>query len=250
MGGYRIAGQDSESATVDYRRWFEPVAPPVESKASAKEGGEEIAKLRALGYIGSGESTSRPAGHPSTKTGGAYNNAGLILKHENRIAESIESFNHALQIDPNLASAAWNLSDLLFSRNENLRQADDLLMRALQNGLPEAPKYVIERAIKYQRSGHADWSLALLEGAVSRKPDDPELRMFRGRYRVELKDCKGALDDFAAVERIRPDDPVAFASAGLAQVCLGDTAGAHASFQRSLDINPNQPQLRQFMQNP
>ncbi len=232
---------------VDYRRWFQRVASPSETKASARESNEEIAKLRALGYIGTGESTARPAGHTSTKTAGSYNNAGLILKHENRIAEAIASFNQALQIDPNLASAAWNLSDLYFSRNENLRQADDLLFRALQNGLPEAPKYVIERAIKYQRGGHADWSLTLLEGAVSRKPDDPELRMFRGRYRVELKDCRGALDDFLVVERIRPTDPIAFATAGLAQMCLGDTAGARASFQRSLEINPNQPVLRQYM---
>lgn len=246
LGGTSPSG--GTPAVMDYRRWFKPLPPVVENRAASKESSEEIAKLRALGYIGSGEATSRPAGHASTRTAGSYNNAGLVLKHENRIAESIAAFSEAMKIDPNLSSAAWNLSDLLFSRNENLRQSDELLLRALQNGLPEAPTYVISRAIKYQRDGHADWSLSLLEGAVSRKPDDAELRMFRGRYRIELKDCKGALEDFVAVEGIKPNDPIAFASAGLAQVCLGETTAARASFERSLAIDPNQPQLRRFLQ--
>ncbi|HSP15493.1 MAG TPA: alkaline phosphatase family protein [Thermoanaerobaculia bacterium] len=234
---------------LDYRHWFSRFVPPAPSAATAVSANEELAKLKALGYIGTGESTGpRPAGITSTKTAGAYNNAGLILKHENRIAESIASFHEALTIDPNLASAAWNLSDLLFSRNENLAEADDLLLRALQNGLPEAPKYAIERAIKYQRSGHADRSLKLMEGAVARKGDDAELRMFRGRYRVDQKDCAGALEDFLAVEQLQPNDAVAWASAGLAQICLGNRAEAEASFRRSLEINPNQPVLRKFLQ--
>jgi tetratricopeptide (TPR) repeat protein len=237
------------SDPLDYRRWFERYVPSTAGTQTAASANEELAKLRALGYIGSNESTSaRPAGSASTKTAGAYNNAGLILKHENRIAEAIASFHEALKVDPNLASAAWNLSDLLFSRNENLAEADELLVRALQNGLPEAPKYVIERAIKYQRSGHPDASLRLLEGAVSARGDDAELRMFRGRYRIEQKNCAGALDDFRAAEQLRPQDPIAFASAGLAQICLGDQNAAAASFQRSLQINPNQPMLRKFLQ--
>lgn len=232
---------------IDYRKWFTPfVAPQAETASSANE---ELSKLKALGYIGAGESTAaRPAGASSTKTAGAYNNEGLILKHDNRIADAIAAFRQALALDPNLASAAWNLSDLFASRNENAGEADELLLRALQNGLPEAPKYVIERAIKYQRSGHIDRSAALLEGAVTRKPDDAELRMFRGRYRIEEKNCAGALDDFLTAERLRPNDAIAFASAGLAQICLGDRSGAQASFQRSLAINPNQPLLRRFLQ--
>ncbi|HEX7418597.1 MAG TPA: alkaline phosphatase family protein, partial [Thermoanaerobaculia bacterium] len=235
--------------SADYRRSFTPFTPPAPNAVTAASANEELSKLKALGYIGSSESTSaRPAGVSSTKTAGAFNNEGLILKHDNRIADAVAAFHQALTLDPNLASAAWNLSDLLFSRNENLAEADDLLLRALQNGLPEASKYVIERAIKYQRSGHADRSLALLEGAVSRAPADEELRMFRGRYRIEQKNCAGALEDFEAAEKLRPNDPIAFASAGLAEMCLGDRGAAQASFEKSLAINPNQPQLRQFLQ--
>ncbi len=243
------AGLARAGSSIDYRELFTRYVPPAPTAATAASANEELSKLKALGYIGSGESTSpRPAGAESTKTAGAYNNEGLILKHDNRIADSIAAFREALKLDPNLASAAWNLSDLLYSRDENRAQSDELLLRALQNGLPEAPKYVIERAIKDQRSGHADRSLRLLEAAVTRRPDEAELRMFRGRYRIEEKNCAGALEDFEAAERLKPDDAIAFASAGLAQICLGDQAAARASFQRSLQINPSQPALRRFMQ--
>jgi len=241
-------GLTENPAQVDYRRYFTPYQPAVTQTAQASN--EEIAKLRALGYIGSGESTApRPtAAGTSTKTAGAFNNEGLILKHDGRIADSIAAFDRALSIDPNLASAAWNLSDLLFDRHQDLDRADDLLLKALANGLPDAPHYVIERAIKYQRGGHADRSLKLLEGAVSAKPDDAELRMFRGRYRIDQKNCPGALEDFLAAQRIRPNDPIGYASAGLAEMCLGDRAAAEGYFRRSLELNPNQPILQRFLQ--
>ncbi len=234
------------TATVDYRRFFKPFTPPAPPTPGSTE---ELAKLRALGYIGSGESTApRPAAAgDSTKTAGAYNNEGLILRHEGRIADAIKAFDRATAIDPSLASAEWNLSDLLFEQQQDLGRADDLLIQALSHNLPDAPKYVIQRAIKYQRGGHADRSLKLLEGAVAAKPDDAELHMFRGRYRFDQKDCAGALQDFRAAAQIRPNDAVPFASAGLAEMCLGDHVAAEADFRHSLELNPNQPMLQRFL---
>ena len=240
---------DLTSAEVDYRQYFQrrtiTIAP---NPAGSND--EAIAKLRALGYIGGGESTApRPATAPagSTKTGGAFNNEGLVLKNEGHPAEAIAAFQKALTVDPNLASAAWNLSDLLFSRQEDLDRADALLVRAASNGLPEATKYTIERAIVYQRSGREGRSLQLLEKAVSSQPNDPELHMFRGRYRVESKDCSGALDDFRAAATIKPADPVPHAAAGVALLCLGRQNEAQLEFRQSLEIDPNQPKLRRLL---
>lgn len=239
----------ASQATVDYKRYFQSFVPSARTVAGTQGAGEALAKLRALGYIGSGESVApRPSSAgTSTRTAGAYNNEGLILKHEGRIAEAIASFDRALTIDPKLASAAWNLSDLLFERRHDLLRSDELLIRAVGGGLPHAPRYVIERAMKYQKSGHGDRSLTLLEAAVSARPDDAELRMFRGRYRVEQQDCAGALEDFRVAQQIRPNDAIAWASAGLAEICLGNHAEAQAYFRRSLELNPNQPVIQKFL---
>jgi hypothetical protein len=238
---------DAGKNSADYRHYFQPFAAPAIA-VSGREN-EALAKLKALGYIGAGESTAAPpaiAGK-STKTAGAYNNEGLVLKHEGRIVESIAAFEQAMTIDPKLSSAPWNLSDLLFQRKENLARSDALLIQAIANGLPEAPRYAIERAIYYQRSGHLERSAKLLEDAVEVRPDDADLRMFRGRYRVARNECRGALEDFVVVQRMRPEYPVAWASAGLAEICLGHRAEAEAYIRRSLELDPNQPNLRQFL---
>jgi Flp pilus assembly protein TadD len=252
------AGQDvasppivvpASSAVADYRQHFIPMKPPAAGATSQAASDEELAKLRSLGYIGSGEATAAPAGlaGKSTHTAGWYNNRGLILKDRKQPDEAIEAFDKAIEIDPNLASALWNYSDLLLQLKRDLDRADSLLVRAFANGLPEGRKYLIGRAIGYQRSGSAQRSLSLLEQAVAAKPDDVELRLFRGRYRIEAEDCAGALEDFRAAIALAPDNPVPYASAGIAEICLGRTAEARRSFTRSLAIDPNQPRLQAFL---
>ena len=80
----------------------------------------------------------------------------MLLKAQGRTAEAIEAFESALTVDPNLASALWNLSDLLFAERKSLDKSDTLLVRAYANGLPEGRRYLIGRAIGYQRDGRLD----------------------------------------------------------------------------------------------
>lgn len=240
---------EASGNSVDYRRWYQPYAPPAVTAQNNNDSAEALAKLQALGYIGAGESGApRPSSEgSSTKTAGAFNNEGLVLKNEGRVDEAVASFNHALALDPKLSSAAWNLSDLLYQRKTDIDRADALLIQAIANGLPEAPGYAIERAMQYQRGGNEGRSLKLLEGAVGARPDDPGLRMFRGRYRVGQNDCAGALDDFLHVQQLQPNNPIAWASAGLAEICLGDRQKAAEFIRRSLELDPNQPKLRQYL---
>ncbi|HEX8252767.1 MAG TPA: tetratricopeptide repeat protein, partial [Thermoanaerobaculia bacterium] len=236
-------------ATADYRAHFTPMKPRIEGTPSAAAAEEELAKLKALGYISSGESTAAPASvaGKSTHTGGWYNNRALILKDRNQLNESIAAFDQAIALDPNLASALWNYSDLLHQQKRDLDRSDALLVRAFANGLPDGRSFLIGRAIGYQRTGSAPRSLRLLEQAVAAKPDDVELRLFRGRYRIEGQDCAGALDDFRAAMQLAPGNAVPYASAGIAEICLGRDEDARRSFARSLSIEPNQPRLQAFL---
>lgn len=236
-------------ATADYRAHFVPVKPVLESSTSKEAADEELAKLKALGYISGSEATSAPpalAGK-STRTAGWYNNRGLILKNRRQMDEAREAFQQAVEIDPNLSSALWNYSDLLHLERRDLDRSDAMLVKAFATGLPEGRKFLIGRAIGYQRTGTPIRSLHLLEQAVAAKPDDVELRLFRGRYRIEERDCAGALEDFRAAIAIDPQNPIPHASAGIAEVCLGRPEDARRSFARSLAIDPNQPRLQAFM---
>ncbi|HEV7767485.1 MAG TPA: alkaline phosphatase family protein [Thermoanaerobaculia bacterium] len=237
------------SASVDYRKHFIPIEPPAAESTSQAAADEELAKLKSLGYIAAGESTVAPSNvaGKSTHTAGWYNNRGLILKDRKQMDDAMVAFEKSIELDPNLASALWNFSDLLLQLNRDLDRADALLVRAFAAGLPEGRKYLIGRAIGYQRTGSASRSLTLLEQAVSAKPDDVELRLFRGRYRIEAEDCAGALEDFRAAINLAPENAVPYASAGIAEMCLGRTEDARRNFARSLQIDPNQPRLQAFL---
>lgn len=240
-----LAGLPRSTAVVDYRPHYRPVPAP--AAPSAETVSEEIAKLRALGYIGATEPTVAQS-RGSTRSAGSHNNEGLILQHLKKTNEAIAALERALAVDPRLASAAWNLSDVLFAQKRDLDRSDTLLVQAFANGLPEGIELLIGRAIGYQRSGYADRSLRLLESAVTVKPDDAELRMFRGRYRIDRGECAGALEDFRVAQQLTPRNPVAFASAGIAEVCLGNRAEALAYFRQALQIDPNQPRIRAYLQ--
>jgi Flp pilus assembly protein TadD/predicted AlkP superfamily pyrophosphatase or phosphodiesterase len=245
VNGAPLAGVAPNSlAHFDYvARYHPPAAPSTSSAADA----DTLAKLKSLGYIGEGGPSSSPTAG-ETRTPGSFNNEGVILKESGKLDAAIPAFEHALKLDPDLASALWNLSDILYARGSDLDRSDQLLLRALAHGLPDGPKLVIGRAIGYQRSGHADRSLALVTAALQSNPQEPQFWLFRGMYRVDAQDCRGALTDFDQAERLQPNNAAAFASDGVASLCAGDQARAARAFQRSLALDPNQPKVREFLQ--
>ncbi len=218
------------TTTADYAASFHPPTHPTASAATASDSADTLKKLKSLGYIGDNPSEVGTRG--DTRTPGSYNNEGVIDKEAGKKVEAAAAFEKALSADPNLASAAWNLSDLLFGNPQTADRSDELLVRAFANGLPEGTKLLIGRAIGYQRAGEVNRSLTLVNGGLQAKPDVVDLWLFRGRYRVEANDCAGAVQDFKQAEALQPDDAAAYASEGLAQMCVGNPAAARVALTR------------------
>jgi Flp pilus assembly protein TadD len=237
-----------EAPRADYAASYRPARAPAGGSGKSASDRDAIANLRSLGYIGAGESDTAPPGSQgSTRTGGSFNNEGVILKERGKLPQAIEAFEKALSIDPNLASAQWNLSDVLYAMGQNLDRSDALLLKAFAGGMPDGAKFIVGRAMAYQRSGNAGRSLTLMNAAVAENGRDPELWLFRGRYRVENGDCKGASADFDRAVDLAPVNAAAHAARGLARLCLGDRAGARAAFDRSLQLDPAQPKIREYI---
>jgi superkiller protein 3 len=191
--------------------------------------------------------TPRGSGAERTRTAGSYNNEGLVLKNQGRTQDAIGAFEKALEVDPRLASALWNLSDLLFADKRDLDRSDELLLRALDAGLPEAPRYVVGRAIGYDRAGQVDRSLKLLEPATRTHPDIPDFWLFAGRYRVEVGQCDVAVQQFTRAIQLQPENAGAFSARALGRMCAGDRSGARSDLQRSLSLDPSQPKVRELL---
>jgi tetratricopeptide (TPR) repeat protein len=185
-----------------YRRRYkkDPSPPPAGEKVPQAD--EGVAKLKALGYIGSSE----PTKSRQTRTAGSFNNEGLLFREQRNDEKALIAFESALTVDPNNASTMWNLSDLL---------------RRMKRDEPRAAQ--------------------LLDRAIAIDPNEPRWLLVRGRYALERHDCRAALADFRRAEPLAPNDAILFASIGAAELCLGNDSAARAAFDRSLQIDPNQP---------
>ncbi len=243
----------------DYRAGFHRPAGDPGTNAPGLDGddapAEALAKLRALGYIGAGEATTaldaagRAAGDGrSTRTAGSHNTEGLILRESGDDAGAAAAFEHAIRIDPAHASSLWNLSDLLHAQSPEAGRVDDLLIRAVAAGLPDGTGRVVGRAVAHRRAGRPDRALALLDRALETLSGGPDLWLLRGRCRVETGNCSGALADFQRAARRDPGNALAHASSGLARLCLNDRRAALGDFHRSLAIDPDQPELRRYLE--
>ncbi|MBI2838998.1 MAG: alkaline phosphatase family protein [Acidobacteria bacterium] len=233
-------------AAVDYAATYErrQAAMPAPDDVAASE---QLEKLRALGYIDK-TATAVRSGSTSTRTAASFNNEGLIRRDGGDTAGAASAFERALEIAPDYASACWNLSELLFAEAHDLDRSDRLLIAALSHSVADGIKLLIGRCLQYQKAGRIERSVDLLDRAIKIKQDDADLRILRGRYSLERQDCRSAAADFEAATRLAPESAIAHASAGVANLCLGDRAKAASSFRRSLELDPNQPQIRASLQ--
>jgi Flp pilus assembly protein TadD len=207
------------------------------------ESAEALERLRALGYLGSAESATRPASAgSSTRTAGSYNNEGVLLREAGRLDEARAAFEQALALDPRIATAAHNLSVLLLESDP--ARADALLLGALKDGLGNGVAIVASAASAHHKAGDPARARRLIDGAIERLPADPQLRLIRGRLRIEERDCAGASTDFQAALAAAPQSAMLHGLAGTALLCLGREGEGRAALERSLQLDPSQERLR------
>lgn len=228
---------------LDYAARWQPTAATAGPAGSA----EALAKLRALGYLSRSESLASLAGPEGTRTGSSYNNEALILEAAGRADEAVAAYERALALEPDLASANGNLSELLLRRGRDPERSDALLLRALAGGLADGVERLIGRAQALHQAGDTGRAQRLVEAALGARPQEPQLHLFRGRDLLAAGRCAAAAADFGRAAEIAPGDPLAPASLGLALLCLGDEAGARRAFLRSLELDPEQPELRRLL---
>jgi tetratricopeptide (TPR) repeat protein len=157
---------------LDYRRYFVRQTAAAATQAS----GEQIAKLKSLGYLAS--TAPAPRNATSTRTPQSFNNEGLILRELHRDDDAQRAFEAALRLDPSYASPRQNLDDLLAARGiARLRTRD------CSGALADFRGVHRESALLFASIAAAEGCLgheAAAEQAVRRSlalnPDQPELR--------------------------------------------------------------------------
>lgn len=239
LAGPPLGGLPAAGVEMDYGPTYRP--PAVDPKAIRDA--ETVEKLIALGYVTSTEAGKKLC--PSApRTAASFNNEGLLLRQKGDVRASAKAFERALANDSDNVSSLWNLSDLLHAEGRDADRSDQLLLRAVTLGLPEGVEHLAARAVDYGKRGQRNRALALLDDALCGDCQAPALLLLRGRFRLEAERCREAATDFGKVVAATPRDATAQGALGLARLCLGDSRGAAQALRLSLEIDPDQPQVR------
>ncbi len=160
---------------------------------------------------------------------------------------AVAAFEQALVLEPGNASALWNLSDVLHAQKRDLDRSDVLLLRALETGLPEGLDYTVGRTVAYTRGGEAGRrGLRLLDRALAAKPEEPRLRLLRGRYRQHRHQCEKP-------RRLRERRPASIPATPSPTAPWGSPASASATAKvparafRRAAARSDQPEIRRAL---
>jgi tetratricopeptide (TPR) repeat protein/predicted AlkP superfamily phosphohydrolase/phosphomutase len=216
-------------------------APPGPVEPSTQDP-ELIAKLRALGYLGSGsddpDAGRKAAPEFSQDSARAFNNRGVILMTQHDLPAALAEFEKGLR-------AGGGIQSLV-----NIAQ-----VHILEGRLDDAERTLAE----IERLDPDARMLPGLEGAVAnlRGDDSRAKRLLREAIRIDPADSRshsrlghileteGKLDEglaeFESAIRADPDDAEARNYAGNVLRLKGDAAGAEARFREAIAVDPRYP---------
>jgi hypothetical protein len=264
----------SPKATAAPVEWG-PLVPPASYMQSG--GGEApvdpefIAKLKALGYIGEDgtsagqESTAAPTSRadvgagsraappptptpqPATVTRGQINNLAVIKINEKKYDEAEKLLRQAIAMSPNYASPHFNLRRI-YMETEQWEKADEQLWIAVEKGLRDPERTLDRAAADYESLSMPDRADALLTRAISRFPEHEPFYVHLLVVRVRDDRCAEAMPVGAVASQKFPESGPVHAFYGLAAACVGEAEIARREIEWSLEINPQQPMLRQALE--
>ena len=211
---------------------------------SARQADEYAKKLLALGYLS--PSDTRPlapsGGDRPGMTEGAWNNLGVYLRDTRHAFPAAQTaFEESLALRPDYYSALFNMAVLERARG-NTKAAEKWLFRSI-TALGEDPApAVLGWARETEKNGNPRAARSVLETARHTYPSNEEIsrafamRLFRDR------NCREGVAVLSPLEA-RTTNPSTFNVLALLQTCLENRPEVVRLLRRSLELNPDQPEV-------
>ncbi|HUP44259.1 MAG TPA: alkaline phosphatase family protein [Thermoanaerobaculia bacterium] len=210
--------------------------------------------LQVLGHVlDTSPQTVRVAGEGSAPTPaipperrGAYawwNNRGIELRREGKLAEAVDAFQKAIDLNPDDPTPYLNMAMTLFDR-QHYTAADNVFLMAIQKGLPNPEQWFVDFAALYRESDMVTRAIALLNKGGELLPQSYLIAANLGSALAQADRLTEALPELERALGLRPTSSMALNNLGLYYAKREDYARALDYWNRSLSIDPRQPQIR------
>jgi Flp pilus assembly protein TadD len=234
-----------------------PPQRPSSTELSAEARTEDLAKLRALGYLAGGESTHAPSGGPTptpapTAIPGRMearrlHNLALSRAASGDLAGAEEAFRAAIAADASYPPTHYAYAHLL-RKLGRYDEADRELWAAVDAGLGDPAGSIVRVAEEYHATGQADRAGTLLAKASARYPDNEPIWLDLGTIAGEQRDFKLARDCLERAVALAPGDPYAYRNLAAAKLAVGDVEGGRRALTRALELDPGNAQVKEQLE--
>jgi tetratricopeptide (TPR) repeat protein len=219
-------------------------------EVSAEQASEYTKKLLALGYLS--PSQAKPlaptGGDRPGLTEGAWNNLGVYYRETAKnLPAAKEAFEKSLALSPEYYSPMFNLA-VLFRGKGDAKAAEDWLFKSLAalGGDPEPA--IAGWAREYEKNGREAAAKSLLERAGKTYPDREGVARELAMHRYRSRDCGGAISALSRFEAATKD-PRTLNDLALFETCLVHREAVIRLLEKSLALDPNQPEVARTLQN-
>jgi tetratricopeptide (TPR) repeat protein len=234
---------------VDWMALLPPQSRP-ESAADDPNAREYVARLRALGYIGSDAALpERPAVTPTpAETLSALMNRGSVLLDRGDTAGALSAYRRATELSGGvpgpwlkLAVAQHKAEDRLGALESYRRAA------ALAREHAHRESAFLGEGIMLAELGRAADAIEVLQAGVRELPDSFMLWSTLGGLHLSRRELPLARAAFGEATKLKEDPETLNSLAALEIAVGGDTEAARRLWRRSLQLRPGQPDVERAL---
>jgi Tfp pilus assembly protein PilF len=209
--------------------------------AAGKGGSGAVVRLAAIAY----QTGNRSGGHSKLDAllvNEPHNVQALLLKAqwlaaEGKVEEAAERASTAAKADPKSAPAVYALGTLQVRLHRSADAMASFTQALVLNPkLTQAAVFLSELNL---RAGSADTALEYAQNAAVASPDDPVVKATLVRNLIATGDVPSAQKELTILLKNHPRVAAVQALDGALRLEKNDVAGARASFERALALNPD-----------
>jgi predicted AlkP superfamily phosphohydrolase/phosphomutase/Tfp pilus assembly protein PilF len=178
---------------------------------------------------------------------GAYayaNNLGVQLRAQGKLKEATDAFQNAIDLNPSRPAPYLNLAMVLFDR-QDYTDANIVFVEAVSRGLPNAEQWFVDFAALYRQHDMASRAIVLLAKGQELFPQSYLIAANYGSALVAASRFTEGVPELERALGMQPSSTMVLNNLGLFYSKHKDFGRALDYWNRSLSIEPHQPQIRE-----
>jgi len=173
-----------------------------------------------------------------------YNNLGVQLRGQGKLKDAIDAFQQAIELNPERPIPYLNLAMTLFDRKQ-YADAEEVFLQAVAKGLPNAENYFLDFAALDRQQNMPSRAIALLSKGQEMFPQSYLIAANLGSALVSASRYSEGVPELERALGLRPSSTEVLNNLGIYYSKRKDFARALDYWNRSLSIQPHQPEIRQ-----